>query len=270
MRPMVLALGLLVAGSPFLSAQPSRDIPIFRPERTPGDPAEAARMLARASDQRFPAPLAVQFAITQRGSDRRVLGQLWGAPQAAGGNLLRLLLPEEVTEATGAVYESGSQEPATAEEIRALQEPILAEAPLRAFHLVMPYLSWPGYTYEGMDRSRGRAAHVYLLSPPASYEDAWPALRAVRLELDAEFGAPLRVELLGEEGMVLESLRILSFKRFDDQWLVKALEVRDRQTRTRIRLELTHAKWDAELPPHAFASDYAVEPLPAESLELIR
>lgn len=142
----------------------------------------------------------------------------------------------------------------------ALFEPLIPGFAYSAFDLQMPFLFWEDYDYEGAERLRGRPAHLFLMKPPPSIQAAAPDLAAIRIAVDEDYHALLRVEWINREGAVERSYRILNFKRVDDQWLVKSIDLVDETTREKTRLRILSAAMRLELDPKNFTVESLNEP----------
>lgn len=121
-----------------------------------------------------------------------------------------------------------------------LLEPLLPEVTFSPFELQMPFIYWNDYVYEGSERVKGRPAHFFLLYPPSD-DPAYAHLGAVRAVIDADFNVILRAEILDPEGQALKTIKVQSFKKVDEQWIVKRIDLVDEVTRDRTRFEVTAA-----------------------------
>ena len=54
----------------------------------------------------------------------------------------------------------------------------------------------------------------------------------------ATFNAILESEVLDEDGRTLRTMRVSRFRRVDDQWIVRQVDVTDEHTRDRTRFEV--------------------------------
>ncbi len=97
------------------------------------------------------------------------------------------------------------------------------------FDLLMPFLYWEKFEYEGPDRVKGRSAHLIRFFPGEVDSEMLEKhqIRSVRIALDRKFNAPLLVEYLDEDESVVRSLRTVSFKEVDEVWTVGTVEARD-------------------------------------------
>lgn len=118
----------------------------------------------------------------------------------------------------------------------------LAETNLSAFDLLMPFVHWPEWIYEGVTRVRGRAAHVFLMYPPEQMQGARPEMAGVRLYLDDQFGALLQAAQLGPDEKAVKTMTVLDLKKVEERWIVQAIDVRDEITRDKTQFVVREAK----------------------------
>lgn len=194
--------------------------------------------------------------LPRRGDEHRIPGRLWGTRNVDGPmTRLALNVSPESGGATGKEtrllvqggprpsawsWPSGDAETAIAMDNAALFEP-LAGTDLSAFDLQMPFLYWSDFVYEGKTRLYDRPADTFLLYPPASIAAQRPELAAMRVYLDPQYHALMQAEQLGENERVLKSMRMVELKKIGDQWMVKAVELRDEKTRNKTRFVVTSA-----------------------------
>lgn len=141
------------------------------------------------------------------------------------------------------------------------------ETDLTLFDLLMPFLQWKDFVYEGVANVRGRPAHTFLLYPPAPLQlpanltGQPPA--AVRVFLDTQFSALTQAEWVGEDGKPMKSVTVLDLKKVGEQWLVKSIDLRNHQTRAKTRFSVTAVALDLTLPPEVFVARNLSSPAPA-------
>ena len=198
--------------------------------------------------------------LPRHGSERVLLGRLWGSRNAAGPIWRVCVRPLPSDDGSGEVrllIQSGSQPalwrwtggsaataPLAAE---ALFEPV-AGTDLTPFDLQMPFLYWPDFIYEGLARIHGRPAHQFLFYPPADVAQRTPALRGIRAYLDTQYTALVQVESIGENDKPLKSVSVLDLKKIGEQWIVKEIDLRDEATRNKTRFAVTAAALNQVFP----------------------
>jgi hypothetical protein len=222
--------------------------------------------------------LEFELRVLPRHGDERILhGRLWGSrnadgpvsrvsiqPADAGAAELRLLVQSGAAPALWQ-WQGGATE---ALDVAALFTPV-AGTDLTPFDLQMPFLYWPDFVYEGLVRSHGRPAHQFLLYPPPELAARHPELTAVRVDLDTQFVALVEAELISGGGKPLKAVSVLDLKKIGDQWLVKAIDLRDETTRNKTRFAVTAAALNLRLPAGLFAPAGLGEPAPVPP-ELVR
>ena len=249
-----MALALLAAG-PRLPAQADKfGQPADRAAGGKADQAEGARILAGfrqaqvVTDHWFSFELRV---MPRRGVERVLTGALIGK-QGAAGPLARIEIGTDRW-----LIESGPQPSAwTLAEggaIAAAPGQALAGTGVTVFDLQRPFLYWEDFTYEGQARVRGRPTYSFIVRPPAGQPVPEPGLTGVRLFLDVQFTAMVQAEVLGTGNAVLKSISLLDLKKVGDQWLPKAVDVRDHRTRDKTRFTVRAAALDLAWPAEVFA-----------------
>ncbi len=123
------------------------------------------------------------------------------------------------------------------------------------YDLGLPFLWWPQAKLLGEERHRGRQCH--LLEATTTGE---PYSR-VRLWLDQEYAALLRVEAFDERDQLVKRVAVTSFKRIGEVWVPRALEAAvvlpgpTLPSQEKSRLEVISGTYDTELPSDWFAPE---------------
>lgn len=151
----------------------------------------------------------------------------------------------------------------------ALFEP-LATGDLTAFDLQMPYLYWSDFVYEGVAKLRGRVADVFLMYPPDAITAQRGDLAGVRVYVDTQFHAMVQSEWIGEGNKVLKTLQVVDFKKVDEQWVVKSIDLRDETTRNKTRFLIKAAATGLSWPEGTFDAGGLAAPPPRVSETRIR
>jgi hypothetical protein len=263
-------LFVLAAGSALIAlAQPDKfNLPIDRPAAGKADQAEGARILADFQGGVIAGDYWLSFELRvmpRKGTERTVVGTLFGA-RGPSGPLTRMIIPGERW-----LIESGPQPSAwlaagnTAPRQLAPNEfglPV-AGTDMTVFEVQMPFLYWSDFTYEGQALMRSRPTHSFVLRPPAGQPASVAGLMGVRVFIDAEFRALVSAEELGQGGAVLKTITLLDLKKVGDQYLMKAIDVRDNRTRDKTRLSITGAALGLDLPLSVFSPDELTSEPPA-------
>jgi hypothetical protein len=221
------------------------------------DPAEAGKALEQLRHLGIAGNYFFEFQLRvmpRRGEERLLNGKLWGGQNNIGA-LTRVSLtlpgaqPGTSTERRlliqngpkSAVWRCDAGGQVEMLGVSALFEPLVPNTELTAFDLQMPYIYWEKFTYEGLERFRGRPAYVVLLQPPMDIAVKYPALTGVRVHLDTQFSTPMQTQLIGASGEVLKTMGVTDLKKIGDQWIPKTTDVRDNVTRNKTRMNITAA-----------------------------
>jgi len=246
------------------------------------DPEVGAQMLKALRNSRYAGDFIFEYELRHfphRGSTRLYRGTIFGTWNDTG-NLMRINIEntpvgvaDDSTEYDTIKFliQNGSKrwiahyrDTLDAPELlkgEALMEPLVPGLTYTPFDLQMPFLFWDEYEYEGAERIKGRPAHQFLMFPPDEIQSIAPELKAVRIALDENYMALLRVEFLDQADEVFKSFRILNFKKVADEWIVKSIDLVDEQTREKTRFRIVSAAMNEKLDPANFRIDALKEPL---------
>ena len=130
------------------------------------------------------------------------------------------------------------------------------------FDILMPFIFWQDFEYEGSERVRSRPAHLFRMYPPAAFKAEHPEIQCVRLSLDARYNALLSAEVLDNEEQIVRQFRVVSFEEVNDQYIVKTLDLVDQPTRAKTRIRITQAAVGMQVPAHYFSSESMGTQLP--------
>jgi hypothetical protein len=131
----------------------------------------------------------------------------------------------------------------------------IAGTGISLFELQMPFLYWPEHVYEGTTTLRGRSVHAFLMYPPAEFATAHPDMAGVRLHLDAKFHALMQAVFLNGDGEVHRKMTVLDLKKLGEQWTIKTIEVRDEESRNKVRFEVKGAALGLDLSEALFSPE---------------
>lgn len=232
------------------------------------DQAEGARLLATFRQVGIRGGYWLGFELRvmpRRGPERDLSGHMFGL-QGRDGPLTRLTTTDPALplgeRSVVHLLQAGSppaawRRPATSDKPPAplsaaeLLTPIHG-TDLTPFDLLMPFLHWNDFIYEGVANVRGRPAHACLLYPPSAPGPGDPTPAAVRVFLDTQFQALTQAEWLQPDGTVLKSFTVLDLKKTGDQWIVRSIDLRNHDTRVKTRLTIKAAALDLQLPVSLF------------------
>lgn len=163
---------------------------------------------------------------------------------------LRLLQRSGADPALWLLHEDGNlYQPSVAES----HQPLIEELTFSSFEIQMPFIFWSDYTYEDSLRVKGRPAHVFVMHAPASHQAA--GIGGVRIYVDEGFHALLRAEILDTEDEIIKTIKVLSFKRVDGQWIVKSVDLLDARNRDKTRFSVLAAAVGQNIPYAHFLPD---------------
>ena len=135
------------------------------------------------------------------------------------------------------------------------------------FDLLMPFVSWP-FEYQKSGRVCGRPAHLFVFTPSNKGNPYSSSLESVRLALDDAYDAPLRIEHMDGGILPARIFSLQSFKKVNNRWVVKSIDVKDRDSKSRTRFELQAVAHDLDLPVSAFQPSGLSQPLGLSSISL--
>lgn len=135
-------------------------------------------------------------------------------------------------------------------------EPLVPEGQYTVFDLLMPFIYWDDFVYEGPQRVKGRTAHVFQMNFPDSYKvSSTEEIKGVNIALDSEFNALLQIEHTMDDGDISKSWRILDFKKVKDQWIPSKIDILDLQSHNKTRFKVTSAALNLDLPKALFEEE---------------
>jgi hypothetical protein len=201
------------------------------------------------------------LVMPHHGDEHHLAGQLWGG-RNAGGPVTRLQL-DGLAGPSSWLLQGGPQTEAwklgpDGKAHRLGDADLMAPIEgtnLNLFDLQMPFLYWNDLVYEGLANVRGRPAYSLILYPPAGFAAANPGVAAVRVALDTQFHAMVQAAVLGPDGHERKSITVLDLKKIGDQWMVKAIDLRDLDTRDKTRFSVGEAALSLALAPATFTPE---------------
>ena len=237
----------------------------------PKAPAEltaqtAKDALAEFRASRFAAPFCLQFELAhrpRRGAETLYAGVLWGAP-TDGGSAVRLVCwkkdapsrKRQFLMCNGrGVWAGGFGEPVRALSAGEQTAPLFEGLLYAPFDVMMPFVYWNDWRYEGSRRAGGRTTDLFRFQAPADWRGAHAEVAAVRVALDRTFNALTVAESLDEKGAILRTFRILDLKKVADVWMVKSIDCVDTQTRDKDRFQVRAAAINPPLPANFFSPE---------------
>jgi len=135
------------------------------------------------------------------------------------------------------------------------------------FDILMPFTNWP-VEYQKSGRVCGRPAHLFTYSLPQKNNPYLSVLSSVRLALDDAYDAPLRIEHMDGGVLPARTFSLQSFKKVGEQWIVKGIDAKERDSQSRTRYEILAVAHDLDLPENAFQKEGLAQPLVFSSVRL--
>lgn len=227
------------------------------------DAAEGAKRLAAFRAQRLVGDYCFEFVLEhkpRRGRTVRYEGMMWGSWNEEGPLTRFHIFPNsKAVAAVGA--ESGPVElivqngPSPEAWIRhpgvdgfkriegaQLFEPVLEGLLYSPFDLQMPFVYWEDFVYEGPALvGASRVAQQFLMLPPEGSASAARGIVGVRIGLDDTYDALWRIEVMAGDDDASSRFSVESFKKVQDQYIVKRITLLDNSSRDRTTFHVTAA-----------------------------
>ena len=99
---------------------------------------------------------------------------------------------------------------------------------------------------------KGRHVHAFTMYPPPTLDLGIADLGSVRIDVDEKFKALLKAQTLDRADQPLKTFKILSFKRIDDQAIIKRIDLLNERTRDKTRFSVNAAALGLNLPSDYF------------------
>lgn len=147
----------------------------------------------------------------------------------------------------------------------ALFEPLLPELVYSVFDLQMPFIYWENFIYEGPSLvGVSRVAQNFLMLPPAGSQSERQGIKGVRVSLDDTYNALWRVEVVHDDDSVRSRFAVESFKKVQEQYIVKRITLTDYPEKDRTTFDVVEASVGLKLDENLFALPEAPRAKPVE------
>jgi hypothetical protein len=247
---------------------------------TPPDQAKGRGILEDFRQRGIEKDYYLEFdlrVMPRRGAEKRIPGRAWGGrnPNGPVSRIELQLSPEGAAQRllvqngpAGAIWNWHGEEPGMTARLdaSAMFAP-LGGTELTPFDLQMPFIFWDDFVYEGVTRQGDRPMQTFLMYPPETIAAQNPAITGVRMFVDSAYHAMMRFQVIGGDGRVLKTMQLGSFKKVDEQWLMKEIDFRNDATRDKTRFDLTAAAAGLDLPPGLFSPETLAQPIPPPARE---
>ncbi len=238
------------------------------------DDEEGARRLADFRRQRLDGDFCFEFELEHKPRHERTVryeGIMWGTWNDFGP-VTRVLIstPEAkrvlavgVREIVDIIIQNGIHPQAwirhslDAEYKRvdglAIFDPILPGVLYSIFDLQMPFIYWQDFVYEGPTLfGVSRIVQKFLMLAPEDSASKVRGIAAVRLGLDDNYNALLRIETIDEDELVSSRFNVESFKKVQGQYIVKRITLTDYPTKDRTTFNVKKASVGISLSHEIF------------------
>ena len=227
------------------------------------DAEEGAQRLAAFRRQRLEGDFCFEFELAHKPRRGRTIpykGIMWGSWNESGpitrfrvssvrpkegdsvdsSQVVELIIQNGVSPQAWIRQNNGSD--FTLIEGEALFEPIMPGLLYSTFDLQMPFVYWKDFTYEGPTLvGVTRVAQQFLMQPPATSASAERGISGVRMGLDDTYNALWRIEVVNAESEVASRFAVESFKKVQEQYIVKRITLKDYTSRDRTTFEVKAA-----------------------------
>ncbi|MFO8026815.1 MAG: hypothetical protein R6U56_04045 [Opitutales bacterium] len=264
----VVVVGLFFALAPTFAQRSERNEARRGMERI--DQEEGARRLEAFRQQRLEGDYVFEFELEHKPRRARTVrydGIMWGSWNEQGAVTRVKILPNDSSaEAPDALVElivQNGPEPGAwirrnssgefkRVEGEALFEPLLPGLVYSVFDLQMPFIYWDEFTYEGPSLvGVSRVAQRFLMLPPEGSQSAQQGIKGVRVSLDDTYNALWRVEVIYDDESVRSKFAVESFKKVQEQYIVKRITLTDYPSKDRTTFDVVDAdvglRLDSEL-----------------------
>lgn len=273
---VLVVVGLFIALTSTRAQRPGDDDARRGMERI--DQEEGARRLEAFRRQRLEGDYVFEFQLEhkpRRAPTVRYDGIMWGTWNDRGA-LTRFQILSDDEAAPGApvvelVVQNGADPSAWIrrngagdfEKVSgaALFEPLLPGLTYSIFDLQMPFIYWSDFIYEGPSLvGASRVAQNFLMIPPEDSESVRRGIKGVNVGLDDTYNALWRVEVIDEEGSVRSKFAVESFKKIQEQYIVKRISLTDYPSKDRTTFNVTDASVGLKLDSGLFEIAEEVTP----------
>lgn len=232
----------LVAQADFLEGR-------FNPELQRIDSAEGRERILAFRNFHYQGDYSLQFALIhlpRRGGREMFMGTLWGSwneqgpitrvelrPYQGQQKPIRLLIQN------GSKPKIWSLEDGQVKELEQKDwfNPIIANTVYTYFDLSLSFLFWDKFAYCGPQRVIGRPAQLFVMYPPPGYSN----LSGVNLAMDNDYNVLLQATLLGPRSQPIKSIKLNTFQKVSDEYIIKQMDIIDEATHDKTRFEVTEA-----------------------------
>jgi hypothetical protein len=115
--------------------------------------------------------------------------------------------------------------------------PLYQGIPFRPVDVLMPYIHWKNYTYEGPQAYGVRSVvHNYRFGAENQSHFLSQGISAVRVSIDSKYNSARKIEYLNNSE-VLNQLKISGVKKFENLWIISRLVLKEKNNTTIFRVK---------------------------------
>jgi len=272
---LIVVIGLFFVLVPAFGQRPGSNEARRGMERI--DQEEGARRLEAFRQQRLEGDYIFEFQLEHKPRRARTVrydGIMWGTWNDQGA-ITRFKIfsndaSEDASEALVELIVQNGPEPSawirhdTSGEFKrvegeALFKSLLPGLVYSVFDLQMPFIYWDEFIYEGPSLvGVSRVAQNFLMLPPEDSQSARRGIKGVRVLLDDTYNALWRVEVVHDDESVHSRFAVESFKKVQEQYIVKRITVTDYPGKDRTTFDVVDASVGLKLDEALF--DLPTEP----------
>jgi len=129
------------------------------------------------------------------------------------------------------------------------------------FDLLMPFIYWPS-RYIETQRYANRLLHLYEITPPPAWANLHPDHQHIRLYIDSQLHILMKAECLDAQHQITRTIKVESFKKAHQQWVIKTIEVKDHIHSNKTQLCIEAAALNVRFDDHLLSLPALSRPLP--------
>lgn len=240
------------------------------------NPEESDSFLDSFRNQRLEKEYCFKFELLdlpRRGEPVPYYGVMWGTWNRIGPLTRISVWPKDAKSEEDHIHMliQGGLQPQVWVKIRGVNEvtrlktedmlaPLVGSLLYTPFDVQLPFTHWSG-KYVNSKRVKGRPAHIYRMTPPETFQRAYPGISNITMSVDGGFQALLQANVMGPNGSFLRTMSVLSFKKVGDDWIVKSIELKDQTTGDKSRFTVLAAALNLDLPEDVFFPENVKNPI---------
>ncbi|MGB0744655.1 MAG: hypothetical protein ACPGSB_09020 [Opitutales bacterium] len=281
MHCLLAVVGLFFALMPVAAQRPGGKEARHGMERI--DSEEGARRLGEFRQQRLDGDYVFEFQLQHKphrsSKTIRYDGIMWGTWNERGALTRFKILPDDENADSSnplldLIVQNGSEPSAWIRNMSSglfelaegdeLFKPLLPGLVYSIYDLQMPFIYWDDFLYEGPSLvGASRVAQNFLMIPPEGSASAERGIKGVRIGLDDTYNALWRVVVIGEDEKELSRFAVESFKKVQEQYIVKRITITDVESKDRTTFNVADSSVGLRLDDDVFR----VPEIPASSSE---